>query len=119
MNLLQSSSAYILFAAQLIELGGSLAIVGYVASALYYLLRHREAGIERARLAVANGALAGLNFKLAATLLKTIELQTWTQLGFFAFIFLLRFILKRAFTYERRELRAREEKARRIGYASS
>lgn len=115
MNLLLYSRVYILFAAQLIELGGALVIVGRVAHAVYDLIRWRAGGIERARLSIANGVLGGLSCTVAATLLKTAVLQTWTQIGMLAFIFLLRLVLKRAFTYERRQLQAQREQASHAG----
>jgi uncharacterized membrane protein len=86
--------------AALIELAGALIIAAYAVRAGYSLLR--GASIEYARLVVANGALAGLNFKVAATLLKTLDLQSWQQISMFAAIFALRFILKRAFQADKR-----------------
>jgi uncharacterized membrane protein len=88
--------------AALIEFGGALIIVGYVAAALLALLRRR--GIEYARLLVSDGVLWGLSFKVAASLLKTIELHSWQQIATFAVIFALRTVVKRAFTWERSRL---------------
>ncbi len=69
------------------------------------LLRFRN--IVAARLLVADGAIAGLNFKLARTLLKTIKLHTWQQILMFVAIFVLRIMLKRLFMWERERLRMR------------
>ncbi len=85
-------------AALLIEAIGSLVIVFYAAAAAWALLR--GAGLGRAQGLIAQGALAGLNFKVAATLLKTVELQTWQQIGIFAVTFALRTMLKRLFAWE-------------------
>lgn len=112
MSPISASLRYILVFVQIIQLAAAAMIAAYVVLALYYLVIFRTGGIERARLAVANGSLAALNFEVAATVLKTVALQTWTQFALFLFIFALRFLLKRAFTFEKRSLRAREEVAR-------
>lgn len=88
--------------ASLIEFIGALLIVGYIVAALVVLVRSGD--ITRARLLVIDGAISGLSFKLAGTLLKTIELQTWQQILMFLAIFALRTILKRVFTWERTRL---------------
>jgi len=85
-----------------IEFIGALLIVGYVLAALISLLRGRS--IAEARLLVADGAIMGLSFKLAGTLLKTIVLHTWQQILLFLAIFALRTVLKRIFTWERGRL---------------
>ncbi len=85
--------------AAIIEFAGALIIVGYVVAAIVTLLRGGT--IAHARLLVADGAIAGLNFKLAGTLLKTIQLHTLQQILIFAAIFALRTILKRVFTWDR------------------
>ncbi len=89
----------------IIEFIGALLISGYVLAALVMLLRTKN--MVAARLLVADGAIAGLNFKLAGTLLKTIELHTWQQILMFVAIFVLRIVLKRLFTWERERLRMR------------
>lgn len=53
-----------------IEAVGSLVIVDYLVAAICVLVRTRDK--TRTRLLVADGALWGLNFKVAASLLKTI-----------------------------------------------
>ena len=88
--------------ASLIEFAGALLIVGYILVALVTLIRSGD--IVKVRLLVADGAVTGLSFKLAGTLLKTIELQTWQQILMFVAIFALRTILKRVFTWERTRL---------------
>jgi hypothetical protein len=70
----------IAWAAALIEFGGTLVILAYAALGLGRLLAGR-ATIEATRMLVAQGALSGLSWKLSATLLKTIELQTFDQIG--------------------------------------
>lgn len=86
-----------------VELASNLILFGYVVAALLALLRGRD--LLRARLLVADGILLALNLKVVATLLRTVELTTWTQIGLFATVFLLRTGLKRAITWERQELR--------------
>ncbi len=88
--------------ASLIEFAGALLIVGYIGVALVTLVR--SGNIIKARLLVADGAITGLSFKVAGTLLKTIGLHTWQQILMFAAIFALRTVLKRVFTWERTRL---------------
>ena len=90
----------------IIEFGGALIILGYVVAALWRLIRSRTTGsVRRARLLIAEGAIWGLNFKLAGTLLNTILIHSWQQIGVFAVIFALRTLLKRVFTWEQESLR--------------
>jgi uncharacterized membrane protein len=92
----------------LIEFIGALIIVGHVIGAIVVLLRKpRGRQLLHARLLVAQGAITGMDFKLAASLLKTLQLHTWTQIGAFTLIFLLRTVLKRFFTWEKTNLAAR------------
>lgn len=88
-----------------IEMVGALIIAGYAVAAVLALLRGR--GITESRLLVAQGSLMGLSFKLAATLLKTILIQTWGQILVFAAILALRIILKRIFVGEQVRLERR------------
>lgn len=89
--------------AVLIQFGGALIVVARILTALVHgLLRLRS--VERTRLIVVEGALAGLGFMTAATLLRTVTLQTWEQIGLFAAVFALRTVLKRALAWERRVL---------------
>ncbi len=91
--------------ASLIEFVGALLIIAYIVAALIMLARTRD--ITYARLLVADGVITGLSFKLAGTLLKTLELRTWQQILMFVAIFALRTILKRFFTWERARLEQR------------
>jgi uncharacterized membrane protein len=88
-----------------IEFIGALLIVFYMLRALVTLVRTRN--VPLARLIVAEGAITGLSFKLAGTLLKTIELHTWEQILIFVIIFALRTLLKRLFTWEQAQLQKR------------
>lgn len=90
----------------LIDFIGSLFIIGYVVAATVALVRRQS--IVRVRLLIADGVLWGLNFKVAATLLKTMTLTTWQTLAFFVVIFALRTLLKRAFTWERAQIERTE-----------
>ncbi len=83
----------------LIGLAAAIVIGFHVLWALVALLRRQ--GTDRARLIVAEGVLAALSLSVAGTLLATIALQTWTQLGAFVFVYALRTMLKRVFAWER------------------
>ena len=72
-----------------------------------------RASIVAARLAVADGIVAALGFKTAATLLKTIELRTWDAILMFAAVFALRTLVKRALVHEEAQLRAGSQAAGR------
>lgn len=63
-----------------------------------------EHGPRRARQLIATGAIMSLNFKLAATLLKTLVVMSWSQVGMLAFVIALRTILKWTFAREQRPL---------------
>lgn len=89
----------------LIELAAALVIAFHVAWALWAIMRHQ--GADRVRLVIAEGVLAGLSFSVAGTLLKAIALQTWSQIGMFAFVFALRAMLKRVFAAERQAIGSR------------
>lgn len=89
----------------IIEFIGGLIIVGYIIASFVTLIR--GGSITQARLLAADGAITGLSFKLAGTLLKTIELHTWQQILMFVAIFALRYVLKRLFTWERTQLQRR------------
>ena len=67
--------------------------------------RGTHAAIVRGRLIVADGVVSALGYKTAATLLKTIELQTWTAIGLFAAILTLRTLVKRVLVWEEARLR--------------
>lgn len=98
----------ILVLALLIELGGSLLVVGGCVRGLWAIARSlgsRE-GLLQARFLIADGAIAALGFKTAATLLKSLELQTWNAILAFAAILALRTLVKRVLVWEERRLRA-------------
>jgi uncharacterized membrane protein len=87
----------------LIDLVAALVVAGYVATAMVKLAR--GCGVDEARLLVAEGAVLGLSFKVAATLLKTLEIHTWDQILMFAAIFAMRTILKQLFLWEKQQVR--------------
>jgi hypothetical protein len=78
--------------AALIELAGALVIVWYVFKASRAAL---SAGALAARAVAAAGLVAGLDFKTAATLLKTLELTSWRQIGLFVAVLALRTLIKK------------------------
>jgi uncharacterized membrane protein len=94
--------------AVLIEVAGSVLLVGFVLGACGVLVR--GGGPERARLLVAEGAVLALSFKTGATLLKTIDLPTWDRIAAFAAVLALRTVLKRAFAAERAALAAADRR---------
>ena len=85
--------------ASLVELLVAIVIVVHVMRALWRLVTTRS--LDDARLILAEGVLAVLGFSLAATLLKVIGLQQWTQIRAFAMVFCLRTLLKQVFLRER------------------
>jgi hypothetical protein len=100
-------------AALLIQLLAALVIAAHLGAALVTLGRARS--IPLARLHAADGVIVGLGLLTAATLLKTIELRTWAQIGLFAVILSLRIGLKRFFAWERARIIAREPGLRSLG----
>ena len=86
--------------AQLIELAGAIAIAWHVALACVAALRPN--GYVRARMVVADGVLTALSFMVAGTLLKTMALRSWHQIGMFAFVLAFRTLLKQVFVWEER-----------------
>jgi uncharacterized membrane protein len=95
-------------AAVLIEFVGSLFLVAGCVRGLAALVASRgsHAGIVHGRLRIANGVIAALGFKLAATLLKTIGLQSWQAILMFAAIFALRTVVKNFLVWEEGRLRS-------------
>ena len=97
---------------RLILLGGTLVdaaaavIIGYsVITAFLSILRMQ--GSDAARLLLAKGVLSALGFSVAGSLLKIIALQTWAQIRLFAFVFVLRTLLKRVFSWEENKIQQR------------
>lgn len=86
----------------LIEFAGAMLIVGHCAAGLVRLVRSRDS--TAVRLLVIEGSLWGLSLKTAASLLKTIELQSWEQIGAFTAILTLRTLVKRVMTWEKAHL---------------
>jgi uncharacterized membrane protein len=88
-----------------IQFASTLIIVGYVAVAVVALVRQPSMdGLRRARHHVAEGALLGLSLIVAATLLRTLVVHTFNEIGMFAAIFALRTLIKRTFTAESRQM---------------
>jgi uncharacterized membrane protein len=87
----------------LIDLVSAFVVAGYVATAMVRLARGGV--VDEARLLVAEGAVLGLSFKVAATLLKTLEIHSWNQILMFAAIFAMRTVLKQLFLWEQRHVR--------------
>ena len=91
--------------ALLVEMAGSLYLLGYVLAAFLALLRGPpQERLDHARLLIADGVIVSR----AGTLLKILEVQTWNQIGLFAAMLALRTLLKRFFTWERGQLTRRQ-----------
>ncbi len=90
----------------LVEFAGGAVIAAYALAAL--LGPVRTGNVVRARLLVIDGSITGLSIKLAATLLKTIQLHTWQQILAFAVILVLRTGLKAVFNRERTRIQGDE-----------
>jgi hypothetical protein len=69
---------------------------------------HLAVALVAVRLSAADGVLAGLDLLAAATLLRTIELDSWNQIALLAVVLTLRTLLKRLFTWERSRILARQ-----------
>lgn len=93
--------------AVVIEFGGGLLVVLGCLRGLGRLAagRGRRSAIVAARLAVADGIVAALGFKTAATLLKTIELRSWDAILMFCAVLALRTLVKQALVREEAGLR--------------
>ena len=96
-------------AAVLIEFGGSLVIAvaclrGLAAMVTGFGSHH---AVVKGRLLVADGVVTALGYKTAATLLKTIELRSWSSIGMFAAILTLRTVVKLVLVWEEERLRVR------------
>ncbi|MFH0959468.1 MAG: hypothetical protein V1897_12265 [Pseudomonadota bacterium] len=78
-----------------LEILSSVIIFGFCFAGFVAFLKGRDR--LRIQTIVADGAIIGMNLKLVGALLKTIELQTWNQLGLFVVIFGLRTLIKRVF----------------------
>jgi hypothetical protein len=90
----------------LIDITAALVVFGYCAVAFFTVVRYGDR--RKAHSLVAQGALLGLSIKVIAALLKTVELQSWNQIGIFFVIFLLKNLLKRIFVAEDKLSKAEE-----------
>lgn len=86
------------WAAGLCEFAGGLWVVAYCLMALSSLIRTHD--VQKARHWVSEGALTGLTFKLAGTLLVSLGAPSWEHLARLAVMIALRTLLKRFFTWE-------------------
>jgi hypothetical protein len=81
-----------------LDSASTVVIVGYCIVA--FIAAFRSGRATEAHALVAKGVLLGMSIKLVGACLKTIELQTWNQIGLFMVILALRTILKRFFQME-------------------
>ena len=87
----------------LIEFAGALLIVGHCAAGFFEIAWSRD--LAAARRLVIQGSLWGLSLKTAASLLKTLEITGWEQIGAFTAILALRTVVKRVMMWEQERLR--------------
>ncbi len=97
----------ILLGGTLVDVAASLVIAYYVSKAILSIFRQQ--GSDVARLKIAQGVLVALGFSVAGSLLKIIALQTWAQIRLFAFVFVLRTLLKRVFAWEEKRIERRTQ----------
>jgi uncharacterized membrane protein len=88
--------------ARTIEFLGALVIVTAMIRALVAVGGGRlsNPALTRARLLLASGIVGALGLMTAATLLRTIELRSWSSIGMFAVVLALRTVVKQALTAE-------------------
>ena len=111
MRFLHTEQVWIAAAGSLIEGLAACVVAYHVLWAIAAILGRK--GSDVARLRIAQGVLTALGFSLAGTLLKTIALQTWPQIRLFAFVFILRQLLKRVFLWEENAIHSRRSDLRR------
>ncbi len=91
-------ATYVALGGTIIELLAAIVVGLHAAWALIRIVTGH--GSDEARLLIARGVLAALGFSIAGTLLKTIALQSWAEIRMFAFVLLLRTLLKQIFRWE-------------------
>ncbi len=92
-------SRWIAVGGTIVELLAALVVAFYTCRALLAIVRRFDA--DRPRLLLAEGVLAALSFSVAGTLLKALALQSWHDIGMFAFTLAFRTALKQVFKRER------------------
>lgn len=103
MHALWSDAWNVRTCAGVIETAAGMVLAGYCTAAFSSIWRRWSP--DRARALVAEGALTALGFIVCATLLKTLLLSSWQQIGIFASVFSLRTVMKRIFAAEARLVR--------------
>jgi uncharacterized membrane protein len=98
-------SRWIAIGGTTIELLAALVVAFHACRALLAIVRRYDA--DQPRLIIADGVLAALGFSIAGTLLKALALQSWHQIGMFAFVLALRTLLKQVFKREREQIAKR------------
>ena len=95
----------ILLGGTLVDAAAAVVIGNAVITAFLSIMRLQ--GSDAARLLIAKGVLSALGFSVAGSLLKIIALETWAQIRLFAFVFVLRTLLKRVFAWEENRIQQR------------
>lgn len=102
-------SEAIRFAATLIEALGGL-VIGYTLVAAFAVVargRLTNLAIEAMRYRLATGIVSALGLMTAATMLKTINLRTWSAIGMFVVVLALRTLVKSTLAAEARSAEPR------------
>ena len=100
-------SRWIAVGGTLIELLAALVVAFHACRALLSIARRYDA--DQPRLLIAEGVLAALGFSVAGTLLKALALQSWHDIGMFAFVLAFRTLLKQVFKREHEQIAKRRE----------
>lgn len=100
-----TGQGWIVAGGTIVDLLAAIVIVYHVLWALLGIVQ--LGGSDLARIRIAQGVLTALGFSVAGSLLKIIGLQTWSQIRMFAFVFVLRTMLKRVFAWEQARIAAR------------
>ncbi len=104
-TLLNLESHWISVAGSIVNVIAAIIIGFHAAYALFEIARHYNT--DRARVILADGVLAALAFSVVGTLLKALALQSWSDIGMFAFVLAFRTLLKQVFLHERSQVGAR------------
>jgi uncharacterized membrane protein len=84
-----------------IEFIGSIALCTFLTRSLFLAIWNQDTPTLAQRTA-ANGIILALDFKLAATILKTLLLTGWQQIGLFVVVLVIRTIVKRQMEWSER-----------------
>ena len=93
----------------IIEMVGAIILCAYLLQSLFQSLRHWHE-LEYAQVIAANGVVIALDYKLAATVLKTLALNGWQQIAAFVAILSIRIIVKRQMAWQMAKFGSKTQK---------